>query len=189
MKMDATGVISGVGILLSLVSVGQVAYSQVDQDLVILSHRFDQDRFSNEIIGEIMNNDTRSYDKFDVDIFANFRDASGALLTSEQGFMDAETLRPGQSSAFSIFLLDEELPEAVTTYDLIVNDERVVIGQPLEGNGDDNDSDSEGGNNDNNDGGNGDGGSDSADSGNDGDEGNSDNNDSADSGNDGDDND
>jgi hypothetical protein len=50
-------------VFLALVFVtGQKANAQ---DLVVLSHRFDDSQFSSEIIGEIMNNDTRSYDKYD----------------------------------------------------------------------------------------------------------------------------
>lgn len=79
----------GVLVLLALVFVtGRKANAQ---DLVVLSHRFDDNQFSSKIIGEIMNNDTRSYDKYDVSIYANFRDPAGALVSSEQGFIDAES--------------------------------------------------------------------------------------------------
>jgi hypothetical protein len=101
-------------------------------DIIILSHRFNDDRFSSEIIGEIMNNDTRSYDKFDIDIYANFRDAAGNLISSEQGFIDAEELRPGQSSAFNIFIFGDDIADRSSNYDLIINDERRVAGQPLD---------------------------------------------------------
>ncbi len=44
-----------------------------------------------------MNNDTRSYDRYDINIDANFRDASGRLISSHSGYIDAEILRPGSS--------------------------------------------------------------------------------------------
>lgn len=103
-----------------------------DGDLVILSHGFEDDRFSSSIIGEILNNDTRSYDKYDVDIYTNFRDATGRLISSEQGFIDAETLYPQDSSAFDIFIFGDDIADRASTYDLIINDNRVVQGQPLD---------------------------------------------------------
>lgn len=98
----------------------------------VLSHKFDVQGLPG-IVGEVQNNGTRSYDKYDVDIVANFRDASGTLTSSEDGYIDAQTLGPGDSSAFEVRSFDESLPETASTYDLIVNDERVVVGAPLEG--------------------------------------------------------
>lgn len=127
----------GVLVLLALVFVtGQKANAQ---DLVVLSHRFDDSQFSSEIIGEIMNNDTRSYDKYDVSIYANFRDPAGALVSSEEGFIDAERLGVGDSSAFNIYLFDDSIADRASTYDLIINDERLVSGQPLDRSGEESD--------------------------------------------------
>ena len=100
--------------------------------LNILSHKFDVQGLPG-IVGEIQNNGTRSYDKYDVDIVANFRDASGTLISSEDGYIDAQTLGPGDSSAFQVTSFDESLPNTASTYDLILNDERVVVGAPVDG--------------------------------------------------------
>ncbi len=104
------------------------AFAQIN----VLSHKFDVQGLPG-IVGEVQNNGTRSYDKYDVDIVANFRDASGTLISSEDGYIDAQTLGPGDSSAFQVSSFDDSLPDTASTYDLIVNDERVVVGAPVEG--------------------------------------------------------
>jgi hypothetical protein len=120
-----------------------VTEAQTDSNIIVLSHRFETDGLP-KIIGEVQNNSTRTYDKFDVDIVVNFRDAAGTLIISEEGYIDAETLSPGDSSAFQAISFDESLPDTASTYDVIVDDDRVVVGAPLEGDSSDSDSDSEG---------------------------------------------
>jgi hypothetical protein len=106
-------------------------YSEPD-DIMVLSHHFETGGLPG-IVGEVQNNSTRSYEKYDVDIVANFRDSTGELISSETGYIDAETLSPGDSSAFQITSFDESLPDTATTYDLVVEDERVVQGASLSG--------------------------------------------------------
>ena len=113
------------------------AFAQVN----VLSHKFEVEGLPG-IVGEVQNNGTRTYDKYDVNIVANFRDASGTLISSEDGYIDAETLGPGDSSAFQVTSFDESLPDTASTYDLIVNDDRVVVGAPLEGDSSSSDSSS-----------------------------------------------
>ena len=67
----------------------------------VLSHKFDVTGLPG-IVGEVQNNGHMAYDKYDVDIVANFRDASGTLVSSEDGYIDAQTLGPGDSSAFEV---------------------------------------------------------------------------------------
>ncbi|MDN5867854.1 MAG: hypothetical protein L0H55_10715 [Candidatus Nitrosocosmicus sp.] len=121
------------------------AFAQIN----VLSHRFETTGLPG-VIGEIQNNGTRSHDKYDVDIVANFRDVSGTLISSESGYIDAETLGPGDSSAFQVSSFDDTLPDTASTYDLIVNDERVVVGAPVDGdsNSNSNSNDDEGDSND-----------------------------------------
>ena len=118
--------------LTSVPSAGFQPVQSSGSEIIVLSHGFNTDVYP-EVVGEVQNNDTRSYDKFDVNIVANFRDASGALVSSEEGYIDAETLSPGDRSAFNVLSFDESLPDKATTYDLIVNDDRVVVDEPLEG--------------------------------------------------------
>lgn len=104
-----------------------------DPDIVLLSQRYNHDRFSDEIVGEVLNNNTRTFDKYEVDIHALFYDSSGALVGSEQGFIDAESLSEGDKSAFSVFILDDAIRSEAVTYDLIINDERVLEGASIGG--------------------------------------------------------
>ena len=103
-----------------------------DSGIVVLSHRYDSSRFSSEIKGEVLNNSSRSYDKYDINIYANFYDSGGVLVTSEQGFINAETLDEGDRSAFNVFVLDDGSLDDALTYDLLINDERQVQGAYLD---------------------------------------------------------
>lgn len=104
-----------------------------NQDIELLSQRYNEDRFSDEIVGEVLNNSSQSFDRFDVDIYSSFYDASGMLVGSDQGFIDADTLRSGDRSAFDILITDDAVRNEATTYDLIINDERVLEGVPIGG--------------------------------------------------------
>jgi len=118
-----------------------VSAQEETSPIIVLSHRFDTNGLPS-VIGEVQNNNTRGYDKFDVDIKVNFRDAFGTLITSEDGYIDAERLNPGDSSAFEATSFDETLPDIATTYDIIVDDNRVVEGASINGDSDNSNEDS-----------------------------------------------
>jgi uncharacterized membrane protein YgcG len=175
--MVAAGIIVVVAIFFiasAAVTTTQITFGQTANPIIVLSHSFNTEVYP-EIVGEVQNNSTRSYDKYDIDIVANFRDAAGTLVSSEEGYIDAETLGPGDSSAFNVVSFDESLPDKATTYDLIVEDDRVVVGAPLgEGSNDSSSSSDEVQSSEDNgsgDGGSGDGGSGDGGSGDGGDEG------------------
>ena len=107
--------------------------TSANPDIVLLSQRYDDDRLSDEIVGEVLNNSTRTLGKYEVDIYALFYDSSGALVGSEQGFIDAESLSEGDKSAFSVFISDDAIRSEAVTYDLIINDERVLEGASIGG--------------------------------------------------------
>jgi hypothetical protein len=121
-------------------------------DLVLLSQRFNQDSLSNEVVGELLNSGTRPLDKYDINIFASFYDSAGQIVGSEQGVVDAQTLGPGDRSAFNIFTTDNAIMNDATNYDLTINDQRVLEGASISGDGGgdtstDGNSSNEGGNN------------------------------------------
>ena len=103
--------------------------TSANPDIVLLSQRYNDD----EIVGEVMNNSTRTLGKYEVDIYALFYDSSGALVGSEQGFIDAESLSEGDKSAFSVFISDDAIRSEAVKYDLIINDERVLEGASIGG--------------------------------------------------------
>jgi hypothetical protein len=106
---------------------------------------------SSEVVGEVLNNGTRPLDKYDVNINAYFYDPGGVLVGSEQGFIDAQTLAPGDRSAFNVFTTDESIMNEAATYDISINDERVIEHAPIDsGNNESDDESSSNENGDNN---------------------------------------
>ncbi|MPZ07276.1 MAG: hypothetical protein GEU26_12820 [Nitrososphaeraceae archaeon] len=123
--------------LLALGIILPVVYGQAGQEaVVLLSHRFNQGTISNEVVGEVLNNGTRPLDKYDVNIIASFYDSAGVLVGSDQGFIDAETLGEGDRSAFNVFITDDAIMNEAATYDISINDERVLEGALIDGGGD-----------------------------------------------------
>ena len=99
---------------------------------MLLSQRYNQGQFGDEIVGEILNNGTRSLGMFDIPISASFYDSAGQLVGSENGFLEGQEVGEGDRAAFSISILDESLLQDAVTYDLLIDSERVLEGQPLE---------------------------------------------------------
>jgi hypothetical protein len=112
-----------------------VSSSSSDSDIVLLSHRYNQGQFGDEIVGEILNNGSRSLGMFDVPISASFYDPAGQLVGSENGYLENQEVNGGDRSAFTISILDETLLSNAATYDLVVDNERVVQGASLQDSG------------------------------------------------------
>lgn len=113
--------------------------------LVVLSHSYDDlsGGYIGELDGELLNSGSAEYDKFDIDISADFYDASHILVKNKVGYIDAQHLNPGDRTGFKIVTSD--IDDAIT-YDLKINDERVVKGAYLDENDEpsnDNDDDDE----------------------------------------------
>lgn len=118
---------------ITIATLGMVPSTLYAQDVVLLSYRYNEDAFSDEIVGEVKNNGTRTYDKFEVNIVGSFYDAAGGLVGSEVGYIDAESLNVGSRSAFNVFTVDDAIRNDAVTYDLSINDQRVVQGASAEG--------------------------------------------------------
>ena len=101
-------------------------------DIVLLSQRYNQGQFGDEIVGEILNNGTRSLGMLDIQISAAFYDSAGQLVGSENSFLEVQEVVEGDSEVLSISILDESLLQDAVTYDLLIDSERVLEGQPLE---------------------------------------------------------
>lgn len=78
-----------------------------------------------------MNNGTIALDKYDINIIASFYDSAGVLVGSEQGFIDAQTLTEGDRSAFNVFTTDDAIMNEAATYDISINDQRILEGAPV----------------------------------------------------------
>jgi hypothetical protein len=121
-------------VVVAMTAIGTSVLAQSDQgDVVLLSHRFNDDSMSSEIVGEVMNNGTGGLDKYDINIIASFYDSAGVLAGSEQGFIDAQTLAAGDRSAFNVFTTDDAIMNEAATYDISINDQRILEGASIDG--------------------------------------------------------
>jgi hypothetical protein len=109
-----------------------------DSDLQLLSQRYNQGQFGDEIVGELLNNSTRGLEMFDVTISAPFYDSAGQIVSTENGYLESAAA-PGDKAAFTVSILDPAAVENAATYDLVINGERLVQGAPLSGSADDED--------------------------------------------------
>ena len=66
-------------VVVTMATIGTSVLGQSDQgdDVVLLSHRFNDDSMSSEIVGEVMNNGTGALDKYDISIIASFYNPAG----------------------------------------------------------------------------------------------------------------
>ena len=109
-------------------------------DMVLLSSRYNKQRFSDEGVGKVMNNDTESAEL--VEVLATFRDASGAVIDTATGYADPHLVTAGDSAPFNILLTSEIIEDKATSYDLTLKwrdldfeefSKDVLRGQPLNG--------------------------------------------------------
>jgi len=84
-------------------------------DLVLLSQRYNSERFGDQIVGEILNNGTITAEYAKVSV--SFYDANGAILGSEFTYADPSTLAPGQRAAFTIFITSDTIEDDTKTYE------------------------------------------------------------------------
>jgi hypothetical protein len=74
-------------------------------DMVLLSSRYNEQRFSDEGVEEVMNNGTELAEFFEV--LATFRDASGAAIDTATGYADPHLVTAGDSAPFNILLTSD----------------------------------------------------------------------------------
>lgn len=84
-------------------------------DLVLLSQRYNDERFGDEIVGEILNNGSITAEFAKVSV--SFYDENGAILGSEFTYADPSTLSPGQRAAFTIFITSDTIEDDAETYE------------------------------------------------------------------------
>jgi hypothetical protein len=89
--------------------------TQSSNDLVLLSQRYNNERFGDEIVGEILNNGTITAEFAKVSV--SFYDENGAILGSEFTYADPSTISPGQRAAFTIFITSDTIEDDTETYE------------------------------------------------------------------------
>jgi hypothetical protein len=99
---------------------GQLGVQQVQPttgpDVVLLSSRFIDDQFGDEIVDEVMNNGTSSANF--VEALATFRDPTGVVIGTSFGFADPHLVTAKDSAPFTILLTSEAVQDQAVSYDL-----------------------------------------------------------------------
>jgi hypothetical protein len=133
---------------------------QTNNDIVLLSQRYNNEEFSDKIVGEVLNNGTSTAEF--VEITASFYDSNGLIVGTESTYADPSTIEPGNKSPFEIFITSDAVESDAENYDFILqwrdidgNDKSVrVLGDSSgtdtsENNRDNNNNDNEEDDNDN----------------------------------------
>lgn len=124
---------------------------QTNNDIILLSQRYNNEEFSDKIVGEVLNNGTSTADF--VKITASFYDANGLLVGTEMSYADPYTIEPGSKSPFEIIVSSDAIKEDGENYEFTLqwrdidgNDKSVRVlaensGTGSSGNNNNNDSD------------------------------------------------
>jgi hypothetical protein len=130
-----------------------------NDDIVLLSQRYNEERFGDEIFGEVLNNGSNTAEY--VKVSASFYDQSGAIIGSEFTYAEPSTIRPGDRAAFTMYISSEAIEDDTERYEFTIqwNDEdfnefsnRITGTQVGSNNNNDNDNnDNDNNDNDNND--------------------------------------
>ncbi len=88
---------------------------QTNNDIVLLSQRYNNEEFSDKIVGEVLNNGTSTADF--VKITASFYDANGLLVGTEMSYADPYTIEPGSKSPFEIIVSSDAIKEDGENYE------------------------------------------------------------------------
>jgi len=127
-----------------------------NDDIVLLSQRYNEERFGDKIVGEVLNNGSITAEY--VKVSASFYDQNGAIIGSEFTYAEPSTIRPGDRAAFTMYISSETIEDDTERYEFTIqwNDEdfnefsnRVTGTQGDSSSNDNNDNDNN--DNDNND--------------------------------------
>jgi hypothetical protein len=80
----------------------------------LLSQRYNEERFSNEIVGEVENNGTEPVEF--VKVAVTFYDSTGNVVGTENTYADPSDLRPGMKAPFKILLTSDSVIADTATY-------------------------------------------------------------------------
>jgi len=109
---------------------------QTNDDIILLSQRYNDEEFSDKIVGEVLNNGT-SLAEF-VEITVSFYDSNGLLVGTESSYADPSTIEPNNKSPFEIFISSDAIKEDGEKYEFTLqwrdidgNDKSVRILQDI----------------------------------------------------------
>ena len=112
--------------------------SQAGQNgLALISQRYNQEQFSDRIVGEISNSGSEPADY--VEVVASFYDTNGQIVGTASGYTDPDTIQPGDKP-FTVLVTGDAIEQDAVTYDLTIQwrnsdfdemSERVAEGQMI----------------------------------------------------------
>lgn len=85
-------------------------------DISLQSQRYIEESFSNQIVGEVINNGSEVAEF--VEATASFYNALGDIVGTSSGFADPETIQPGMKSPFTILITSDTVANEAATYSL-----------------------------------------------------------------------
>jgi hypothetical protein len=101
---------------LTLVEVhAQVIMTGNEANIILLSQRFNQEKFSDYIVGEVENNGSGAADF--VQVSASFYDANGGIVGREFTYTDPSTIEPGMRSPFEVPIASEAIQHEGVRYE------------------------------------------------------------------------
>ena len=88
-------------------------------NVILLSQRYNEEEFSNEIVGEVENNGTEPVEY--VKVAVTFYDGSGNVVGTENTYADPSDLVPSMKSPFKILISNVSVIEVIETYDFTIS--------------------------------------------------------------------
>jgi hypothetical protein len=121
-----------------------------DVDLMLLSQNYDNERFGDRLVGELLNNGSETAEF--VQVSASFYDEEGAFLGTSSGVTQPSSIPPGARAGFEILITSDTIEDDTERYEFSIQwtdedfDQHTIRLTGVQGQSSDNDND----NNDNN---------------------------------------
>jgi hypothetical protein len=88
-------------------------------NVILLSQRYNEEEFSNEIVGEVENKGTEPVEY--VKVAVTFYDGSGNVVGTENTYANPSDLAPGMKSPFKILISNDSVIEVIETSDFTIS--------------------------------------------------------------------
>ena len=89
-----------------------------DDDIVLLSQNYDNDRFADHLVGELLNNGSETAES--VQVAASFYDEDGVFLGTASGFTEPSSIPPGGRAGFDILITSDTVQDDTETYEFSI---------------------------------------------------------------------
>jgi hypothetical protein len=96
-----------------------VSASSGGGNVVLLSQRYNEEQFSNKIVGEVENNGTEQVEY--VKVAVTFYDSAGNVVGTENTYADPSDLRPDMKAPFKIYIRSVSVIADTATYGFTIS--------------------------------------------------------------------